>query len=119
VESVRRFSRSIELCDDYLRGFYGLKLVCWPYINSIHAKTNLYQATSRALLTLSEGSNKSKADSTPSLKTIQSLNLLATAKLTEIVRRSVARETGWEGYDAAELIAARELLDRDAVKTIR
>ncbi|OBT45750.1 hypothetical protein VE00_03984 [Pseudogymnoascus sp. WSF 3629] len=101
VESVRRFSRSIELCDDYLRGFYGLKL-----------------ATSRALLTLSEGSNKSKADSTPSLKTIQSLNLLATAKLTEIVRRSVARETGWEGYDAAELIAARELLDRDAVKTI-
>ncbi|OBT54004.1 hypothetical protein VE04_06025 [Pseudogymnoascus sp. 24MN13] len=101
-ESVRRFSRSIELCDDYLRGFYGLKL-----------------ATARALLTLSEGSNKSKADSTPSLKTIQSLNLLATAKLTEIVRRSVAREAGWEGYDAAELIAARELLDRDAVKTIR
>lgn len=54
-----------------------------------------------------------------SLKTIQSLNQLATAKLSEIVRRSVAREAGWEGYDAAELIAARELLDRDAVKTVR
>ncbi|KFY58288.1 hypothetical protein V496_06195 [Pseudogymnoascus sp. VKM F-4515 (FW-2607)] len=101
LESVRRFSRSIELCDDYLRGFYGLKL-----------------ATSRALRNL-EGSSKSKADSTPSIKTIQSLNQLATAKLSEIVRRSVAREAGWEGYDAAELIAARELLDRDAVKTIR
>ena len=27
ADSIRRFSRSIELCDDYLRGFYGLKLV--------------------------------------------------------------------------------------------
>lgn len=27
TESVKRFSRSIELCDDYLRGYYGLKLV--------------------------------------------------------------------------------------------
>ena len=28
AESLRRFCRSIELCDDYLRGYYGLKLVC-------------------------------------------------------------------------------------------
>ena len=28
-ESFRRFCRSIELCEDYLRGYYGLKLV-WP-----------------------------------------------------------------------------------------
>ena len=27
VDAVRRFSRSIELCDDYLRGYYGLKVV--------------------------------------------------------------------------------------------
>lgn len=26
-EALRRFCRSIELCDDYLRGYYGLKLV--------------------------------------------------------------------------------------------
>ena len=26
-EAMRRFCRSIELCDDYLRGYYGLKLV--------------------------------------------------------------------------------------------
>lgn len=25
--SLKRFSRSIELCDDYLRGYYGLKVV--------------------------------------------------------------------------------------------
>lgn len=28
AEAVKRFARSIELCDDYLRGYYGLKLVC-------------------------------------------------------------------------------------------
>jgi hypothetical protein len=27
AESLKRFARSIELCDDYLRGYYGLKLV--------------------------------------------------------------------------------------------
>jgi hypothetical protein len=27
IDAVRRFSRSIELCDDYLRGYYGLKVV--------------------------------------------------------------------------------------------
>lgn len=27
AEAIKRFCRSIELCDDYLRGYYGLKLV--------------------------------------------------------------------------------------------
>lgn len=27
AESLKRFCRSIELCDSYLRGFYGLKIV--------------------------------------------------------------------------------------------
>lgn len=27
ADAVRRFSRSIELCDGYLRGYYGLKIV--------------------------------------------------------------------------------------------
>lgn len=26
-EAIRRFCRSIELCDDYLRGYYGMKMV--------------------------------------------------------------------------------------------
>ena len=29
VEALKRFSRSIELCDDYLRGYYGLRLVSY------------------------------------------------------------------------------------------
>lgn len=65
-----------------------------------------------------KASKQQKGDTTitiPDLKTVQSLNQLATAKLSEIVRRGLARDAGWEGYDAAELIAARALLDRDAV----
>jgi ER membrane protein complex subunit 2 len=27
IEAMQRFCRSIELCDDYLRGYYGLKMV--------------------------------------------------------------------------------------------
>ena len=27
AEALKRFCRSVELCDDYLRGYYGLKTV--------------------------------------------------------------------------------------------
>jgi hypothetical protein len=30
AEAIKRFARSVELCDDYLRGYYGLKLVRRP-----------------------------------------------------------------------------------------
>jgi hypothetical protein len=42
AESLRRFCRSIELCDDYLRGYYGLKLVRmsenmeWQFSHTYH-----------------------------------------------------------------------------------
>ncbi|KAK5011412.1 hypothetical protein LTR28_003333, partial [Elasticomyces elasticus] len=55
----------------------------------------------------------------PSLASIQRLNELATAKLAEIVRRNAAGEKGWDGYDMAEIIAARELLDRDTLSIQR
>jgi tetratricopeptide (TPR) repeat protein len=100
AESLRRFCRSIELCDDYLRGYYGLKLT-----------------STRLLVILLQGSRQSKSDNglaTPDLKTVECLNQAATAKLSEIVRRSVGGENGWDGYDQTELIAARELLNRDS-----
>ena len=31
AEAMQRFCRSIELCDDYVRGYYGLKLVGIQY----------------------------------------------------------------------------------------
>lgn len=34
AEALRRFCRSIELCDDYLRGYYGLKMVILDYVHN-------------------------------------------------------------------------------------
>ena len=50
---------------------------------------------------------------------MERLDALATAKLSEIVRRHNAQESGWEGYDNAEVIAAKELLNREAVPVTR
>ena len=50
TDAVRRFSRSIELCDDYLRGYYGLKAVC------VHQNTP--QKSEKSKLTIQTGLTK-------------------------------------------------------------
>ena len=117
---MRRFCRSIELCDDYLRGYYGLKLVGDnPY--SVRYCSNASQASGKLLNTMPANRN-TKSDASlplPDIKTIEKLNETATSKLSEIVRRSTAGEPGWEGYEEASLIAARELLDRHSGSNTR
>ncbi|OAQ63522.1 tetratricopeptide repeat domain-containing protein [Pochonia chlamydosporia 170] len=102
AEAVKRFCRSIELCEDYLRGYYGLKL-----------------ATDKLL----QNAPKSKKDPDgfplPDQSTIEKLNQAATEKLGEIVRRNGAKEKLWQGYDAGEIAAARELLDSSSAKVVR
>ena len=80
------------------------------------------QSTNRLIPLL--GSSKSQKTSDPelpppSLKTVEKLNEAATAKLSEIVRRSKSGEKNWDGYSEAELIAAQELLNRDAQNVAR
>ncbi|KXJ93156.1 hypothetical protein Micbo1qcDRAFT_161100 [Microdochium bolleyi] len=95
-ESLKRFSRSIELCDDYLRGYYGLKLVT----------TLLLQQPPNTKSSSSEADDLAP----PTVATIQKLDAKATEKLAEIARRSSAQEPGWQGYDADEVAAVKELL---------
>ncbi|KAL2190966.1 protein prenylyltransferase [Thermothelomyces heterothallicus CBS 203.75] len=104
AEAIKRFSRSIELCDDYLRGYYGLKLVTKKLLD--------------------DGGKPAKQTDEgdfwlPDTNTIERLNELATAKLSEITRRSTANDRGWRGYSEAEVAAARELLADDAAATER
>ncbi|KAI6907856.1 hypothetical protein D0869_05530 [Hortaea werneckii] len=109
-ESMRRFCRSIELCDDYLRGYYGLKLT-----------------TGSLLLTLEGAAKPQKSSSDPvtgdlappSIESVRKLNQAATAKLGEIIRRVGSGEKGWDGYNEAEIKAARELLEKGAQKIER
>jgi hypothetical protein len=97
--ALKHFSRALELNESYLRGFYGLKLV---------SKTLI------PFLTNSDHGNSKDETSPPKLATVQKLEQLATSKLGEIIRNYSAGNKGWTGYDEAEVIAARELLDRDA-----
>ncbi|KAI0840218.1 tetratricopeptide [Hypoxylon sp. FL0890] len=105
AEALKRFSRSIELCDDYLRGYYGLKL------------------TTRQLLSDSQkvlsNKNESVGFAVPDSATLSKLDELATEKLAEIVRRSSAGEKGWQGYDEAEIKATRELLENNSSAIVR
>lgn len=55
----------------------------------------------------------------PSIDAVKKLNEVATAKLAEIVRKGTAGEKGWDGYSPSELIAARELLNRDTQQISR
>ena len=50
---------------------------------------------------------------------MKKLDELATKKLAEIVRRYSKGENGWTGYEEAEVIAARELLDREGKGVVR
>ncbi|KAI1319885.1 tetratricopeptide [Xylariaceae sp. FL0255] len=105
AEAVKRFCRSVELCDDYLRGYYGLKL-----------------ATQQLLKQPSQKASKqtdSEEWTVPDSTTLQKLDELATSKLAEIVRRKSSGEKDWQGYDEAEIIAARELLESGTAATVR
>lgn len=88
AQALQRFSRSIELCDDYLRGYYGLKLV-----------------VAKLLQTLGQ----SKAAPFGREK-LQKLDQLATAKLKAIIHTRKARVL--RDTDEAEVIAAQALLDK-------
>ncbi|KAI1214926.1 tetratricopeptide [Annulohypoxylon truncatum] len=105
VEALKRFSRSIELCDGYLRGYYGLKL------------------TTKQLLSNPQEALPNRTDSdefaVPDRTTLNRLDEMATEKLAEIVRRNSAGERSWQGYDEAEIKATRELLEDGSNVTIR
>ncbi|CAF9925179.1 MAG: hypothetical protein ALECFALPRED_003077 [Alectoria fallacina] len=97
AEATRRFCRSVELCDDYLRGYYGLKL------------------TSDRLLSIIPDDIKPKEQvgtvdngELPMFSTavVRKLNEQASFKLAEITRTSNS------SYNVAEVISAKDLLGR-------
>jgi ER membrane protein complex subunit 2 len=53
------------------------------------------------------------------METVKRLNEVATSKLSEIIRRSAGGEAGWQGYNKAEVITAKELLNRDSAPITR
>lgn len=98
---MRHFARSIELNDSYLRGYYGLKFVSQKIL---------------PMLPESSAPRRNADDediAPPQSQSVKKLEEIATAKLGEIIRQYSASKQGQSGYYEAEVIAARELLDRD------
>lgn len=87
AEALRRFARSVELCEDYLRGYYGLKL------------------TAQKLLV----SSSSKDSDTISPEIVQQHDELATTKLNYIIKHRLASAVQSQ---QAQVIAAQALLDQ-------
>ncbi|KAI0547326.1 tetratricopeptide [Xylaria curta] len=106
TEALKRFCRSIELCDNYLRGYYGLKLTTQQLLNEVAPKGTTKQT-------------ETEEWDVPSSITVQKLDELATEKLAEIIRRYSAGEKDWQGYSEAEIVAARELLKTQDTATVR
>ncbi|KAG5288383.1 tetratricopeptide repeat domain-containing protein [Histoplasma capsulatum G186AR] len=98
ADSVRRFCRSIELCDDYLRGYYGLKLSTSRLLDKLSTK---------AATQLKGGDHN-----LPTQETLTKLQALSTKKLHEIVH-SRSADIRCREMNQSELIAAQELLDRE------
>ena len=115
VEALRRFCRSIELCDDYLRGYYGLKLVRLTFLTSTETSLLTLDETTDNLLVKSSNELKKSKDSSDdsdlpvlSTETIRKLNYLATSKLASLTRKGGADKS----QGNAEIDAIKELLDR-------
>ncbi|KAI0866198.1 tetratricopeptide [Xylaria cubensis] len=106
TEALKRFCRSIELCDNYLRGYYGLKLTTQQLLSEVAPKATTKQT-------------ETEEWDVPSPVTVQKLDELATEKLAEIIRRYSAGEKDWQGYSEAEIVAARELLKTQDTATVR
>ncbi|KAF2749482.1 protein prenylyltransferase [Sporormia fimetaria CBS 119925] len=106
--SLRHFSRALELNSSYLRGFYGLKLASKALIPLLSDAPMSNSAKKRA----AENGDDDDVPP-PKLQTVKRLEELATEKLAEIVRNYNAGKKGWTGYQEVEVLAAKELLDKD------
>ncbi|KAL4891369.1 hypothetical protein BDV59DRAFT_68757 [Aspergillus ambiguus] len=96
--SIRYFCRSVELCDHYLRGLYGLALATSSFSKGNHSN-DLQKPASGVV-----GNIVSK-------ESFEKLHDFATAELRSIVEHRSLNLQQWE-YAQGELIAAKELLDR-------
>ncbi|KAI5287427.1 hypothetical protein KEM54_006007 [Ascosphaera aggregata] len=94
TKSVQHFCRSIELCDNYIRGYYGLKL----------------SATKLLEIMPSRPSPTTSVDTLPRSETIQDLEKLAVYKLGEIIAKNTTNGQ-LAGEIQSDIIAAQQLLE--------
>ncbi|PLB36713.1 uncharacterized protein BDW47DRAFT_108350 [Aspergillus candidus] len=97
VRSIRCFCRSIELCDDYLRGFYGLVMATSPLLDGKQGDTKFKISAAQWEKTIPAA-------------TISKLHIFAKRRLEHIIELRSSDHQLWESCQG-EIIAAKELLD--------
>ncbi|KAI9370001.1 hypothetical protein BJX61DRAFT_113889 [Aspergillus egyptiacus] len=90
--SIRHFCRSIELCNDYLRGFYGLALATSP---------NLVNRIPKMI-----------SGDGPLIDEIRRLHDLAKKRLEDTLTSQYSMDSHRREYGENELSAVKDLLDR-------
>ncbi|KAG9290930.1 hypothetical protein G9A89_011080 [Geosiphon pyriformis] len=86
--ALREFCRVVELCDDYLRGLYGIKLCTQRLLNLETASNSSQQTSAKPPTSTSAVSPISGYD----VKTLYDLNALATERILHAYSRQ--RESG-------------------------
>jgi tetratricopeptide (TPR) repeat protein len=102
--ALKHFCRAVELNDGYLRGFYGIKVVASKLLPLL--------SDSAASSLKKKGQGDEEDVPIPTLSSVQKLDEIATKKLGEFIRDFGNKKKGQSGYDEAEIIAAKELLNR-------
>ncbi|KAF1360317.1 hypothetical protein EJ07DRAFT_155295 [Lizonia empirigonia] len=102
--ALKHFCRSVELNENYLRGFYGLKTVAAKLISLL--------SDAPAPAKKSREHDDDEDVPLPALASVQKLDKLATRKLGDMIRDFASSKGAHSGYDAAEIAAARQLLSR-------
>ncbi|KAL9045341.1 MAG: hypothetical protein Q9214_001598 [Letrouitia sp. 1 TL-2023] len=107
TESVRRFCRSIELCDGYIRGYYGLKVRFGDVDLGQKAATRLREelAGNRKSAQGSGGSSEKEELLILPVQTVDKLCAKAELVLTDFLRQAKKNETR-----SSEISAVMELL---------
>jgi len=104
TEAIRRHCRSIELCNGYLRGYYGLKISTDRFLETCHQdnKTN-----GRAM-------KDSGSATRLALDRVKELNRKATEGLKKIVDHKIVGNNKYSDYGESEIISAKALLDQSS-----
>ncbi|KAJ4307677.1 Inositol phosphatase SIW14 [Neodidymelliopsis sp. IMI 364377] len=111
--SLKHFCRAVELNENYLRGYYGIKTLAAKLVPLLSSSTPPSSSLSAKKRTDQDAAATDDDIPVPSLSAVQALDALATQKLGDMIRDFGSRKKGGSGYDEAEVIAARELLDRE------
>lgn len=112
--SIQYFCRSIELCDDYLRGFYGLALVgapC-PYTFVVNPRCIFSAIQANTTLKATFRFERTSVGSFTGRDKFRNLHGLAKKNLEAIINTQYSLAPHLREYEDGELLSTKNLLSR-------